>query len=360
MSGQDGHIEQVAQALDAALVRVEDGEKSEGGEKVYQLSTDKFVIFSDMHKGARNRADDFRWSERAYNAALAYYFNMGYTLVVLGDAEELWEERPKSVFGAYPHTFELEAQFHREGRYFRVWGNHDDEWQYKNSVNYFFGTFFKEKPLKIHESLRFTVVDDEGKELGKLFLIHGHQGDEKSDRWKKLSKPLVRIGWRPFQRLTNISLNTPAKSWDLREKYNKAMYSWAKNQENLVLIAGHTHRPVFGSQSHEKRIKKEINKLTKNVKGDLDPAQRKEKSLLLAEVEWIRAQQNEAPGKEAPVPMDKPCYFNTGCCSYSDGDITGIEIADGEIRLVRWPDEQSKPKPHVLESDSLVRVFSEL
>ena len=32
-----------------------------------------------------------------------------------------------------------------------------------------------------------------------------------------------------------------------------------------------------------------------------------------------------------------PCYFNTGCCSFPDGDVTGLEIADRQIRLVRWP-----------------------
>ena len=31
-----------------------------------------------------------------------------------------------------------------------------------------------------------------------------------------------------------------------------------------------------------------------------------------------------------------PSYFNTGCCCFSDGDITGIEIAGGNIRLVKW------------------------
>jgi len=42
----------------------------------------------------------------------------------------------------------------------------------------------------------------------------------------------------------------------------------------------------------------------------------------------------------AVLPMDAegellPCYFNTGCCLYSDG-LTAIEVADGDISLVRW------------------------
>jgi hypothetical protein len=32
----------------------------------------------------------------------------------------------------------------------------------------------------------------------------------------------------------------------------------------------------------------------------------------------------------------KPSYFNTGCCRFEDGDITGIELDDGVLRLIKW------------------------
>lgn len=35
--------------------------------------------------------------------------------------------------------------------------------------------------------------------------------------------------------------------------------------------------------------------------------------------------------KEIPVP----CYFNSGCCIYPNG-MTGIEVENGFIRLVKW------------------------
>jgi hypothetical protein len=35
--------------------------------------------------------------------------------------------------------------------------------------------------------------------------------------------------------------------------------------------------------------------------------------------------------------MDVACYFNTGCCSFGDGSVSGLEIVDGKIRLVSWP-----------------------
>lgn len=84
----EGRVEQVESELQAAFERAN---KPEFAEDVrwLDLSSDRYIIFSDLHKGARNRADDFRRTERAYNAALAYYFEMGYTLVVLGDARDV-------------------------------------------------------------------------------------------------------------------------------------------------------------------------------------------------------------------------------------------------------------------------------
>jgi hypothetical protein len=60
----------------------------------------------------QNGADDFRLSEQAYLAALAYYFNMGYTLILLGDVEELREEHPEPVVKVNAYSFELERKFH--------------------------------------------------------------------------------------------------------------------------------------------------------------------------------------------------------------------------------------------------------
>ena len=63
--------------------------------------------------------------------------------------------------------------------------------------------------------------------------------------------------------------------------------------------------------------------------------------------------------RSAPQPIENPlpCYFNTGCCSFSDGDITGIEIANGEIRLVRWPDDNDRHQPKILQSGNLGDIF---
>ena len=172
----------------------------------------------------------------------------------------------------------------------------------------------------------------------------------------------MRYVWRQIQRLTGVSLNfpTPARLVGLREKYNVALYQWAERQRKIVLIAGHTHRPVFMSQSHEEQIKKRVQKLQEEIGGQPTPEQIAEMAELLAELEWAMAQEQQRPGKEPRVEMRKPCYFNTGCGSFSDGDITGIEITGGRIRLIRWPDKNRQPKPHVLAEESLKDVFGEL
>ena len=213
---QDKFVAQIGEALSKTLKEAIKAEETESTPSIDIVSA-QIIIFSDHHKGARNRADDFQVAERTYNAALAYYFHMGYTLISLGDVEELWEEQAKPVLDAYDYTLKLEAQFHRKGRYLRFWGNHDDGWSHPDLVRKELDRKYGGLPLKVRESLRIKVMEGT-QELGVLFLAHGHQGTADSDRFAFLSKPIVRYVWRPFQRLTGISLNTPAQSWQLREK----------------------------------------------------------------------------------------------------------------------------------------------
>ncbi len=346
-------------ALTAALERARSQEQKEGVRKL-DITKDKFIILSDLHKGARNGADDFWVCERAYNAALAYYFHKGYTLVSLGDVEELWEERPPAVLRAYERTLFLESEFHREGRLIRVWGNHDDNWRYPAEVTKHLGNLFGGDPLKVREHLLLQVVKGE-KLLGSMLLLHGHQGTLLSDKFAGLSRIVVRYLWRPFQRLTNISLNTPAKDWQLRQGHNLALYQWSERQDKLVLVAGHTHRPVFRSRSHEAKLREllEDAKEKLKTKGD-DPVLLRKSGKWAAKLEWIRSQQRQVPRVANPVELQKPSYFNTGCCCFTDGDITGIEIAGGRIALIRWPNEDDLPLPLKLDKADLEKeVFAE-
>jgi UDP-2,3-diacylglucosamine pyrophosphatase LpxH len=351
-----GALARVDAALDAEFRRARNSEPGTTSLS-FDLASGRCIIFSDLHRGARNHADDFWRTERAYNAALAYYYRMGYTLVVLGDVEDLWEERPAPVLKAYEHTFKLEAQFHQAGRYLRVRGNHDDEWQYEARVKNLLAPLYGGETLKVYDSLLIKVMDG-ARELGMLFLVHGYQGSATSDLWPEFSRLIVRYIWRPIQRLTHLSFNTPARSWSLRQSHNRALCAWAEQQEKLVLIAGHTHRPVFQSESHEIQIRKQLAELEEGLEGEASQEQLERQAELLAELEWVRAQEKQNPREEPRASSTKPCYFNTGCCCFLDGDITGLELAQGQIRLVRWPDDDGEPKRRKLVEGSLQKVLA--
>lgn len=349
---------QIAAALDVTYKR----NLAQQTSHVFRLGQDKWVILSDQHRGARNGADDFRVAERAYNAALAYYYEMGYTLVVLGDVEELWEEEPSAVISAYAHSLSLEAQFHQAGRYLRFWGNHDDDWARPDVVDKYLGPIFGGERLKVWESLLVPVLDEANQDLGRLLLLHGHQGTSASDKFSPISRWLVRNFWRRIQKITKRSLNTPAHNWELRDQHNIALYSWAQKQARLLLIAGHTHRPVFASQSHPAQLITQMEKLRAQLSTDPQNEEVLEKlARTAAELEWVRAQEQDATGDEGDTPaMKKPCYFNTGCCSFSDGDITGLELAGDEIRLIRLPNKEDQPQPQVLARAELRAVLARL
>lgn len=347
----------VAEALDEAFQRAQEQEQSEGETRM-DIHKDKFIIFSDHHKGNRDGADDFRVCERAYNAALAYYYRKGYTLVILGDAEELWEERPHTVVKAYPRTLALEGKFQQKGRYLRFWGNHDDDWGHPDLVKKYLIPALGGGSLKVRETLIMRVRDGD-EELGKFFFTHGHQGTVDSDKIAPISKLFVRYFWRPIQRVIRFSFNTPAKDFQLRQIHDSALYFWSEAQEKTVLVSGHTHRPVFKSETHEADLRKRLEKTEADFKNDPQNEELQNKVAgLSAELEWTLAQNRQEPGELPVIELKKPSYFNTGCCAFFDGDITGLEISDGQIRLVRWPDDEDNPKPKELASTDLREVFA--
>ena len=315
-------------------------------ELAVQFDDARFVIFSDQHRGDRDSADDFRRCETIYSAALQHYLDGGHTLIVLGDAEEFWECRPRPVVESYADSLVKEAAFHKQQRYFKISGNHDDCWEQPSTVLQLLGPLFGPS-LVVRKNLRLLFRQGQ-QQIGELFLVHGHQGDYLSDQAGKIARFFVRYVWRPIQRITKLSLDTPARDCKLSGEHSIAMYRWAKRKKGLALIAGHTHDPVFESKNHLARLEARL--ASAQAAGDMARA-----AELSAELERRRA--NEGAAGRRAFCRTRPCYFNTGCCSFSDGDVTGIEIADGMIRLVRWPDDKGSPRAKVLQEARLLDVF---
>lgn len=320
---------------------------------------DRLAILSDMHRGKRDRADDFRPCEEAYLRALAGYDEQGYRLVLLGDVEELWKNRPEQVLGAYPEVYAREASLHEAGRLIRLWGNHDREWASPHLVERELEPSYGNGELAVGESLLLEVgIGD--RDLGSLFIVHGHQGTGLNDTLAFLARFTVRFIWKPIQHLVQTSRTMPSANRRVREKHNRATRLWAEGQEKLLLVTGHTHRPVFASISIldelERRLGIDIDKITSLV----DDAEFWDDVVTeCMERGWL----GDAAPCGPPAPDSRrtlqPSLFNSGCCCYQDGHITGLEVSDGEVRLVLWS-PASPGDRRVLARAPLERVFERI
>jgi UDP-2,3-diacylglucosamine pyrophosphatase LpxH len=281
----------------------------------------KAVFFSDHHRGNKDAADDFAKCESTYLNALEHYNNRKFELYLLGDVEEFWENPFGVVIQNYQQVLRKEKEFFDERRLFRIWGNHDDEWRYLKMINKWLGTLFPK--LYVPESYVIKLVNNTI-QIGDILLVHGHQGSLESDRFAGISKFFVRYIWRNIQRIFKIPLSTPATDFSLRSDLDETMYSWASNKNRTAIFCGHTHQAVYMSLN-------EREKLQLDIQNNID--------LPGSQINQMKAKMESLDTKfelGTDYATRRPCYFNTGCCSYSDGDITGIEIDGGRINLIKW------------------------
>lgn len=274
--------------------------------KAKQLSLNiedaKVICFSDHHRGKGDGADDFRTCEETYLNALNYYLRRNYILILLGDSEELWENKPAKIFEQYPEVYEVESRFHSTGQLIKIWGNHDDLWRFPDQMKTYFGSKFPN--MESIESLDL-VINQNGNKIGNILFLHGHQGTLMSAKLAGFSKFFVRLFWRPLQRWFKFPLSTARNTPKLKYKTDKAMNLWAKIRTRQLIVCGHTHQYLFGSLAIDTK--------------------------------------------------EKPCYFNSGACSYGNGNISGIEISNQKIRLVEW--NKTSSEPYYIVKEDLKKIF---
>lgn len=312
--------ERVFEALTALREKMNHDPGKKGFIIPFQPGQSKFVIFSDHHKGARNGADDFTQAEPNYLAALDHYDHAQYHLILLGDSEELWENTLVQIKKWNRAVFDSEGRFLKRFALTKIFGNHDLDWE----INPLAATELRKIFGGELVALEGVILQGEvNRKRFEIFCTHGHQGDAQSDG-NLFSKFFVSNIWAPLQAYLRINPNTPAYNQSLKTAHNGMMHEWASQQDNLFLITGHTHQPVFESLTHFERIQRSEDKTGKAF---------------------------------ASV---KPNYFNTGCCCYADGDITGIEIADGEIRLIKWTRKRGHAERVVLEHADLGKLSAAL
>jgi len=176
------------------------------------------------------------------------------------------------------------SKFFKEDRLKFIFGNHDvvkkDPGFLKSNLYKYFDERMKKsiplfEDIRVHEGLifRYKSTND------KIFLIHGHQVDYLNDTMWRFARFLVRYLWRPLNLFGISDPTRTAENYHKKQAVEKKLIEWVI-REKQMLIAGHTHRPMFPE-------------------------------------------------------VGEPPYFNDGSCVHPRC-ITAIEIYNGHIKLVKW------------------------
>ena len=248
--------------------------------------TSKFILFSDCHRGDNSFADDFANNRNIYFHALKHYFAEGFHYCELGDGDELWENLFfKSIFEAHKNVYLLLKEFNQQNRLHMVWGNHDMVYRNPDFVKKHLSSYFDPKigenvPLFTNLQYHEGLILKHSKTNQEVFLTHGHQADWWNYLFWKWSRFMVRVLWKPLNVMGIADPTSPAKNYKELIKVERRTKKWIIENNNLLTVTGHTHRPRF------------------------------------------------------PEPGDI-AFFNDGSCVHPRS-ITGLEIENGEITLIKW------------------------
>ncbi|RKR15136.1 calcineurin-like phosphoesterase family protein [Maribacter vaceletii] len=246
----------------------------------------KFILFSDCHRGDNSFADDFANNRNIYYHALSHYYREGFNYCELGDGDELWENiHFKSIFEAHKSIFKLLKKFHLTNRLHMIWGNHDMVYKDPEYVKKHLSSYFEPIDAEDKELFKDIVYNEavvlKHKETNQeIFLTHGHQADWWNYIFWRWGRFLVRVLWKPLQIWGIADPTSPAKNYTELIKVEKRIKKWILKNNLKITVVGHTHRPRF------------------------------------------------------PEPGDIP-FFNDGSCVHPRS-ITGIEIENGKIVLIKW------------------------
>lgn len=246
----------------------------------------KIILFSDCHRGDNSFADDFANNRNIYFHALKHYYTEGFTYCELGDGDELWENISfQPILEAHKNVYELMQLFFNQNRLHTIWGNHDMVYRNPKYVEKYLYSYFDErtgedKPLFPDIKVNEAIILKHNQTQQEVFLTHGHQADWWNYLFWKWSRFMVRVLWKPLNVMGIADPTSPAKNYKELIKVERRTKKWIIDNNNLITIVGHTHRPRF------------------------------------------------------PNPGDI-AFFNDGSCVHPRS-ITGIEIENGEISLIKW------------------------
>jgi predicted phosphodiesterase len=287
----------------------------------------KIVVMSDLHIGDGGKNDDFKPNAKLVKTALHYYLDADYSLVLNGDIEERLRFSLESIYNNWGNVYDIFDAFNRSSRFFKILGNHD----LKTLLDSRYSTY---------EGLVFNYNHN------KIFITHGHQVDSSILLLERMPK-IVDFSFYIANLLGIKNYEDLPKS---RRNLNidKKLYNFAK-QEGIIMINGHTHKPVFESRARKDFLVERIEKLIQMYSKTDSKKQRDKIEKVLQkyfeELNDILAQRKKyfLPDNQISKIFTFPCYFNGGSAIGKSG-VTAIEIKKGNISLTHWFDKKISDK----------------
>lgn len=267
----------------------------------------RYVLFSDCHRGSGTQNDNFLRNQHLYFAALQYYYQNNFTYLELGDGDELWENRHmEQIKEIHNNVFWMLSNFHKNGRLYSLYGNHDMVKKYPSFCkdkcsNFPCSRTQCNQPLFPNIQFHSGLILKNEKTGVTLHLTHGHQASLLNSTLWPITRFLVRYFWTPLEHLGIFDPTSAAKNYTEKQKTEHRLGLFAL-KNNYVLITGHTHRPMLNAKQ-------------------------------------------------------SPHYINTGSCVHPRC-ITCIEICGEQILLIKWfvdtkPNSTLFVKREILTSEKL-------
>jgi UDP-2,3-diacylglucosamine pyrophosphatase LpxH len=181
----------------------------------------RFIFLGDFHRGY-GEFDKFHFNEELYCDVLMTFLKLGYTLVLMGDIEEGWGFQKNNISliqKFHEKAIRAEEEFVKAGRYYRVYGNHDDFLR-GNFMNAGGTDVEVLSAIKIHLT---ETEDAKSKVVSEIFVTHGSQGHGLHDAGDELA------AWVVFMKYNYLQNAFFKRQKALKEGAKKIGYSVDRN-----------------------------------------------------------------------------------------------------------------------------------
>jgi UDP-2,3-diacylglucosamine pyrophosphatase LpxH len=308
-----------------------------------------YLVLSDFHRGNCDEVDYYQDNAKYLYDFLKPYQEGGKTTLILdGDIEDAWGYGSSLCSDFNPrvsidelieptkcHSVSLlEREFKRNNNYYRIYGNHDDIWKKKANVDR--SSFLTENSIAVYPGI---ILFEKETDM-KIFVTHGCQGQPVHDAGD--CSPLIgkqaEYTWFYFRhiflkkgiRLKERVLEKARNKFNRQEKY---LLDWIK-ENNVYLVAGHTHLPWGGAKPRVKFLEAELDGIARD-KGKLSLlAGKTDSDNKGIEEDFIRKELQELKQQYQINAEYDDKYFNAGCC-FAKNCIPYVRISFNE-EIKKW------------------------